>query len=333
VREHPRLGAAERRLVAVDAVLGAALRAEAGTIITPLTRRNWHQTRLFPEFVQAGRDVHGSHGLFYWLRARQRGWVVSQGPAAVVVAWRPDVRHLVALRPVGDADAVADLLDTVTMVASMAAPRSRLVVRYCGQALAAVLLARGWHGFGGMWCPGAPLDDEAFPEVIITADPADVPLGTGWKSLREAITWHHGRYRFHASSRLLGIEAQVPGLSRPPAGPGCTPWASFEAAVASALDCRDRAQLTYHYLHDGTQLAGFSIAGNTTGIAHGYYLWTAPAPRLATYFLWQIYLHERRHGATAFNLGGSETSSLFRYKTRTFPGHLLQPTSILCPPR
>jgi hypothetical protein len=320
-------------VVAVDAVLAAALRAEAGAIITPLTRRNWHQTGLFPALVQAGRDVHGSHGLFYWLRARQRGWVVSQGHAAVVLAWRPDVRHLVALRPVGNAGTAADLLDTVIKVASVAAPRSRLVVRYCGQALATVLLARGWHGFGGVWCPGAPLDDEAFPEVIITADPADVPLGKGWKSLREAISWHHGHYRFHASSRLLGAAAQVPGLSSSLAGPSSTPWASFEAAVASALDGAKRAGLTYHYLHDGTQLAGFSIAGNTTGVAHGYYLWTARVPRLASYFLWQIYLHERRHGATAFNLGGSETSSLFSYKTRTFPGHLLQPTSILCPPR
>ena len=320
-------------MIAVDAALAAALRTETLATITPLSPLNWHQASLFPALVQAGRDVHGSHGLFYWLRARQRGWVVSQGPAAVVLAWRPDVRHLVALRPVGDADVAADLLDTVIKVASVTRPKPRLAVRYCGQALATALIARGWHGFGEVWSPGAPLDDEAFPEVIITADPAHVPLGKGWKSLREAITWHHGHYQFHTSSRPLGTEAQITGLSRSRAGPRGTPWATFEAAVASALDDRDRAGLTYHYLHDGTRLAGFSIAGNTTGIAHGYYLWTARVPRLASYFLWQIYLHERRHGATAFNLGGSETPSLFRYKTRTFPGHVLQPTSILCPPR
>lgn len=320
-------------MIAVDAVLAAALRTDTLARVTRLSPLNWHQTSLFPALVQAGRDVHGSHGLFYWLRARQRGWVVSQGPAAVVLAWRPDVRHLIALRPVGDADVAADLLDTVIKVASVTLPESKLAVRYCGQALSTALIARGWHGFGGVWCPGAPLDDEAYPEVIITADSADVPLGKGWKSLREAITWHHGHYRFHASSRLLGTEAQVPGLSSSRAGPSSTPWASFEAAVASSLDGADRAGLTYHYLHDGAQLVGFSIAGNTTGIAHGYYLWSARVPRLASYFLWQIYLHERRHGATAFNLGGSETSSLFAYKTRTFPDHLLQPTSILCPPR
>jgi hypothetical protein len=314
----------------VDAVLAAELRAQSGTTITPLSQLNWHHAGLFPELTQAGQDVHGSHGLFYWLRARQRGWVITRGPAAVVVAWRPDVQRLVALRPVGDATAAAGLLDTVTAAAAVAAPGARLVARYCGQALAQVLRERGWRGFNGVWSPGAPGDDEAYPEVIITGAPTDMPPGRRFKSVREAIRWHHGAYRFHASSRLLTGGQQVPGLS--PAHGDHPDAVSFEAAVASALDGRHRTQLTYYYLHHGSQLAGFAITGNTTGVAHGYYLWTARVARLATYFLWQIYRHERSSGAMALNLGGSETLSLFSYKTGTFPEHVTQPTSILCPP-
>jgi hypothetical protein len=316
----------------VDGVLAAELRAEAGTTITLLSRLNWHDTGLFPALMQAGQDVHGSHGLFYWLRARQRGWVITRGPAAVVVAWRPDVQRLVALRPVGDAVAAADLLDTVTRAAALAVPGARLVARYCGQALAQVLLDRGWGRFSGVWSPGTPRDDEAHPEVIITGAPTGMPPGRHFKSVREAVRWHRGAYRFHASSRLLTGGQQVPGLSAAQAHAGLADAVSFEAAVASALDGRDRTQLTYHYLHHGSQLAGFAITGNTTGVAHGYYLWTARVPRLATYFLWQIYRHEHSSGASALNLGGSETLSLFRYKTKTFPEHVTQPTSILCPP-
>jgi hypothetical protein len=315
----------------MESVLAGALRAHPGVKVTMLSSLNWHRPALLPTLLQAGQDVHGSHGLFYWLRARQRGLAICQGDAAVVLAWRPDARRMAALRPVGEASMAADLLDTVTRVVS-ATLGVRTTARYCGDALTAVLLARGWQVFDGVWCPGAPLDDEAFPEVIITADPAAMPQGKNCKSLREAITWHQRAYCFRATSQPLGGEAAViPGGSAP-ARPASMPAASFGAAVISALDSDYRGGLTCHYLHDGTQLAGFSIAGNTTGISHGYYLWTARVPRLAAYFLWQIYLHERRNGATALNLGGSETPSLFRYKTRTFPHHTLQRSSILQSP-
>ena len=316
----------------MDNILADALRAHLCVNVTGLSRRNWHRSGLLPTFLQAGQDVHGSHGLFYWLRARQRGLVVSQGPAAVVLAWRPDVQRLMALRPVGDASAVANLLDTVLKVVSVTLPRVQLVARYCGEPLTGVLLARGWHLFNGAWCPGAPLDDEAFPEVVITTDPADIPQGKGCKSLREAISWHRGTYSFRASPRPLGGEAEMIARSLALTWAGRAPGLSFEAAVMSALEFGCRDGLTYHYLYDGPQLAGLSIAGNTTGVSHGYYLWTERVPRLAAYFLWQIYLHERHNGATALNLGGSETESLYRYKTRTFPGHVLQRSSILHSP-
>src|ERR1035441_231049 len=210
----------------MDKILADALRAHPDITVTGLSRLNCCRPGLLPAFLQDGRDVHGSHGLFYWLRARQRGLVVSQERAGVVLAWRPDVGRLVALRPVGDASAAADLLDTVLKVTSAALPGLQLVARYCGDTLAPVLLGRGWHDFGSGWCPQAPLDDEAFPEVVITADPDDIPRGKGCKSLRGAITWDQGAYRFQARYRPRGGEAfpEVVITADPddiPRGKGC----------------------------------------------------------------------------------------------------------------
>jgi hypothetical protein len=317
----------------MDTKLAGAFRAHPDITVTGLSGLNCCRPGLLPALLQDGRDIHGSHGLFYWLRARQRGLVVSQEHAGVVLAWRPDVGRLVALRPVGEASAAADLLDTVLKVITAASPGLQLTARYCGDTLAPALLERGWHALDSGWCAQAPLDDEAFPEVVITADPDEFPRGTNCKSLREAITWHHRTYRFQASTRPLGGEPDTMTRSVAPARGAREQEAGFEEAVVSALGFGRHDGLSYHYLYHGAELAGWGIAGNTTGISHGYYLWTAKVPRLATYFLWQIYLHERRNGATALNLGGSETPSLYRYKTRTFPDHALQRSSIFCSPR
>jgi hypothetical protein len=316
----------------IEKTLAAALRASPGLSVAPLSGHDCHRPGLLPTYLQEGRDVHGSHGLFYWLRARQRGLVVSGGNAAVILAWRPDVRRLAALRPVGAARAAASLLDTVAAAASVVLPDVPLLARYCGDPLADALLARRWQPFKGAWCPQAPLDDEAFPEVVITAEPSGLPPGRKYKSLREAITWHQDDYRFMASPHPLGGEAQAITGSMTPVRPARAQEADFDAAVLAALGSGQHHGLAYHYLHHGTELAGWAVTGNTTGTSHGYYLWTARVPRLASYFLWQIYLHERHSGAAALNLGGSETQSLHNYKTGTFPGHELRKSTILCPP-
>ena len=58
----------------MDKILADALRAHPDITVTDLSRLNCCRPGLLPAFLQDGRDVHGSHGLFYWLRARQRGW-------------------------------------------------------------------------------------------------------------------------------------------------------------------------------------------------------------------------------------------------------------------
>lgn len=283
-----------------------------------------------PELRQDDTDVHGSHGLFYWLRARGSGLCLSRDGAGLVLAWRGDVGRVAALRPVGAVDAAADLLATVAKVISSALPRVELVARYCTDRLAGRLAGQGWTALARPWAPLAPLDDEAFPEVVITADPVELPWGQRFKPVRESVFAHAGGCQYHAVPVPLRCgEATL--IQDQAARPTCRDEqeAGFSQAVLAALTFPRHDKLTYHYLFREGCLQGFAITGNTTGTSHGYYLSTAPVPRLATYFLWQIYREERRSGAHALNLGGSERESLHRFKARTFPGHQLHQTRIL----
>jgi hypothetical protein len=311
----------------VHAALCDRLRRGAGLAVLDLSIADLGRADLLPTFLQSDVDVHGSHGLFYWLRARGSGTLVTSHDAGMMLTWRPDVGWLAAVRPVGQLDAVLALLDA----AAASAPADvAFVVRYCAEEVVARLRERGWTGMRSPWRPDAPADDETFPEVIVTAPVVDLPSGQRYKPVREAISRHHGAYAYRASAAPLGIgEARFIQRDAARAGGYDEHEAGFNAAVLATLDAARHDWLTYHYLTWGQRLAGFAITANITGIAHGYYLSTLEEPRLTTFFLWHIYLQQRRAGAFALNLGGSEAASLYDFKTHTFPEHILQHTTVL----
>ncbi|GAA4462598.1 hypothetical protein [Phytohabitans houttuyneae] len=307
--------------------LARMLRGRRSFAVAELAEPN--RADLLPTWLQDDADVHGSHGLFYWLRARGRGLVVSAGDAATVLTWRPDVDRLVAVRPVGATAAVVTLLEEVGEVAAAAAPNRPFVARYCTPAVAAGLAELGWGPMAAPWHPAAPHDDETHPEVVVTAPVAEIPAGQRYKPIREAIFRHAARYTYLSSPVPLGLaEAAFVERGTARAGGYDGHERGFNTAVLASFAGRRHDWLTYHYLiRDG--LAGLAVTGNVTGIAHGYYLATRNVPRLTTYLLWLIYLQQRRAGAAALNLGGSETRTLHAFKVRTFPGHDLQPTVAL----
>jgi hypothetical protein len=307
--------------------LARILGGQRGFAVTELAEPN--RADLLPTWLQDDADVHGSHGLFYWLRTRGHGLVVSTGDAATVLTWRRDVDRLVAVRPVGATTAVVTLLEELGEVATAAAPNQPFVARYCMPAVAARLEDLGWGPMAAPWHPDAPHDDETHPEVIVTAPVAEIPAGQRYKPIREAIFRHAARYTYVSSPVPLGLgEAAFVECDTARASGYDGHEQGFNAAVLASLAGRRHDWLTYHYLlHDG--LAGFAVTGNVTGIAHGYYLATRDLPRLTTYLLWLIYLQQRRAGAGALNLGGSEARTLHAFKVRTFPDHRLQPTVVL----
>ncbi|WP_167521612.1 hypothetical protein [Microbispora triticiradicis] len=275
---------------------------------------------LFPTMRQDGNDVHGSHSLFYRLRSRGSGILLRNDAAAVVLTWRPDVGRLVALRPVGQTSAMADLLEHVAKLVSEVLPGIPFVARYCLADLTAALRADGWGDIVGPWAPDAPYDDEAFPEVIVTAEPRALPTGQRHKSIREAVFAHSQRFTYRAVPKPMGCgEVDFVNRRAARADQYDEHERGFNRSAVAALDGPEHDALTYHYLFEGDRLAGFAITGDTTGTSHGYFLAVEEVPRLATYFLWKIYLEVRRSGSDALNLGGSETASLHDYKTRTFP--------------
>jgi hypothetical protein len=303
------------------------LRRRPGFEVIELAEPN--RADLLPTWLQDGADVHGSHGLFYWLRARGRGHVVSTGDAATVLTWRADVARLVALRPVGPTEAVVALLHELVDAAVFAGLSCPLAARYCTHAVARRLGKLGWGPMAGPWHRSAPLDDETYPEVIVTAPVTDIPAGQRYKPVRESIFRHAALYTYRSSPVPLGLgEAAFVERDNARAAGSDGHERGFNAAVLASLAGRRHDWLTYHYLiRDG--VAGFAVTGNVTGIAHGYYLAARDVPRLTTYLLWLIYLQQRRAGAAALNLGGSEAPSLHTFKVRTFPDHRLQSTAIL----
>ncbi|MEV0821972.1 hypothetical protein [Nonomuraea rubra] len=314
------------------ATVSRELHHHFGTDIRPITLATLNRVDLLPTYLQAGADVHGSHSLFYWLRARGRGHVVSRDNAAMGLSWRDDVERLIAIRPVGPLDAVVRLLDDVARVAHDRAEQP-LVVRYCSPAVAEHLRTRGWTEMNGPWHADAPADDETHPEVIVTAPAVELPGGRKYKPLREAVFRHASRYHYTAQPTPLGIgetalihadAARADGYDLHELG--------FNDAVTASLISLHHDRLTYHYLTRRDRLAAFAITADITGIAHGYYLAARSEPRLVTYFLWLIYLQQRRAGASALNLGGSETASLFEFKKHTFPDHIQQRTCLLQSP-
>jgi hypothetical protein len=147
----------------VDHELAELLRHEPGLHVAEMSTLADARSPMFPTFLQAGTDVHGSHGLFYWLRARGKGLFLWTDNAGIVLTWRPDVGRLVALRPIGELDAVVDLLDTVAKRTSIRWPCVPLVARYCSNAVATRLVKRGWARPSRPWLPDMPLDDGAYP--------------------------------------------------------------------------------------------------------------------------------------------------------------------------
>lgn len=314
----------------MSAAVVDALRRRMRLDVVDLRTADYNRADLLPTFLQAGADVHGSHGLFYWLRARGSGHVLATDDAAMVLAWRRDVGRLVAFRPAGQLDSVVGLLETAGAAAAATDPTLPFVVRYCGSGLASRLRELGWSDLGDAWQPGAPSDDETHPEVIVTAPVVEFPPGQRYKPVRQAIACHSDRYTYTCAPTPLGIgEASFVERDNARVRRYDEHETSFNTAMLASLGARRHDWLTYHYLTHDQRLAGFAITANVTGIAHGYYLSTRDVPRLTTYLLWLIYLQQRRAGAWALNLGGSEAASLYAFKTRTFPDHFVQATQVL----
>jgi hypothetical protein len=314
----------------LEAQLADSLRRESNLDVIQLEPSDYARFDSFPTLLQTGVDVHGSHGLFYWLRTRGAGILVRNDRTAAVLAWRPDFGSLVVVRPVGDPDAIAEVFGVVRKVVSNTWPGISLVAWYCTDAVADRMVDRGWIASPSPLLSDALLDDEAYPEVLIVTDPAEMPSGGEYRTIRKAILRYSGSCFYFASTtpiRCGESEFIINKTARTRHFGGRE--SDFNKSVVAALDFPYHDQAVYHYLFRDSELVGFAITGNTTGISHGYYLGTIRSSRISTYFHWRIYQEERRRGALAYNLGGSESESLHLFKTQTFPDHILRRTRVL----
>lgn len=294
-------------------------------IISPL---NYQSSDLLPTWLQDGADTHGSHASFYWLRTRGSGVFVRLGKSGLAVTWRQDMGGFVALRPVGEAQEIADLLMTVASTVQKKWPGLLLIGRYCGRAVADRLASQGWTYINSSH--SGLIDDEAFPEVIITGEPIAMPAGRKYRLIRKAVLRHGADCVYIATENPIGCgEEDFIRHRAARASHYLEPERNFNEAVIDILNRGSCVGVTFHYLFRSGSLAGFSITARTGEISHGYYIGTINLPRLSAYFHWQVYLEECRKGALGFNLGGSEARSLHQFKVRTFPDHIRQRTLAL----
>lgn len=179
------------------------------------------------------------------------------------------------------------------------------------------------------WLPGMPLDDEMYPEVLVTLDTEGLPKGRGYRPVRNAFHRYSESYFYYSASTPLdcGEEDFIKNLTARSSRYD-SQEKEFNDSLLAFLKFRWNG-VRYHYLLYRGTMAGFAITANTTGISHLYYAGIVKQTILSIYFRWQIYLEERRRGAKAFNLGGSEIKSLHVFKTNTFPDHEIQRTAIL----
>ena len=275
-------------------------------------------------YLQGNDDVHGSHIFFYWTRCRGHGLIVSSSRAAVLLYFSPEMNSVTLVRPVGDLEGISELLNDVVGIVKEVVPGKRIVVRYCGIALTSKLKSNGWVDLQSQLLKGAYLDDETWPEIIIDAPPQEIPSGPDFRKVRKAIHRNSGKYSYVSSRSLLGLnEFEFISKLSARADTESEYEDSFNESIERFFLKFEDYGLHFHYLFSGKNIVGFNISGRNTHITHSYYSGVRKEAGLSTFFRWHIYLNERMEGAQALNLGGSESDSLYSYKAKTFPIHIM----------
>lgn len=314
----------------IESEILAKLNSSGSTVFAQKLDANFDLKTSVSDYLQNGIDVHGSHPLFYWTRCRGEGVLVQSESAAVVLHYSLDLAKVVLMRPMGDAASIGALLTTLRNVLNEVLGGETVLLRYCSPILAGELRKSGWKSLPAPLFESAYADDETWPEVILESRPDEFPQGPRGRPVREAIFRHKGQYEYRAESEPLHcgeLDFVLNGSFRSSFCDGYE--TDFNHAVVSFLKQGNCSNLTFHYLLRSSKLWGFGVTGNNTSIAHCYYSGVVKQARLTTYFFWQIYLNERKKGAQALNLGGSENHSLHQYKSKTFGDHALGITCIL----
>jgi len=281
-------------------------------------------------FTQGGVEVHGSHPLFYWTRSRGEGFLISLGGATVLLHYSVEMKGFVLVRPVGNLDAISDLVNGIAEVVARSFAREKIVIRYCSFILTERLKREGWARLSSPLLDSAYADDETWPEVTLVGDYSNFLLGYKARPVRKSISRYNDLCGYRVEECPLEIGESDFILSGSYRATFCGDYeASFNRSLASFLKRGNHTGLRFHYLNFGSELWAFGITGRNTNFSHCYYSGVTKQPRLNTYLLWKMFTHERSLGAQGLNLGGSEVHSLYTYKANTFPAYHVNATHVL----
>lgn len=266
---------------------------------------------------------HGLHDLFYWQRSLGAGVWIKHSGAGLMVSHRADVNKLTIIRPCGDINSIAALVQVLTPILKKRW-NGDIVIRYCSKPLANTLSSSQWIQLVSGWSEASALDDESFPQVELQLDGVTSSSGPNYRMLRQACYLHENNFKYLHTNLLIGLDEESFCLNSIPRSvvknsSSRQEFVDFIRATFIALRTYEIMDLKYHYLLelDG-KLSAFAITYVSAERGEIYLLLAENVKRLVTFFVANIAKQLFNEGALFFNLGGSEVFHLHQFKTFAF---------------
>lgn len=281
---------------------------------------------------------HGFHPIFYWQRTRGLGFWLFNDSVDVVFSYREDVGYFQFVRLCGESIEVAILCEKIASEVSKIWSHC-IVARYCNEEIASQLLTQSFVEKNGFeWNQSSTLDDESFSQIIFPIGKIIYLEGAENRMIRQAVKKHENisLYSFTKKTNIRLDKDFV--LGELPLSAKRNNFDEIEIndfinstfdAVSLIMELEKNEVVFHRILSSKGELKAFAISGNIGSQADMYLFSHIKESRLSTYFLYKILEYQNTQGVRFLNLGGSESSSLHKFKMNFSSNYLINQSHLL----